>query len=166
MNQSTTSRRRFLVAAIAFSGVTAGSIGPAALRFAAAWAQSGAESTGDTLVRLARLMLPHDGLSDDVYVEVLNVGLAATADDASVIEALLKAQQSEYFIAIDEDAQIVAMRAIEDEGSFAVVLGVLKANLYGNPKVWKVINYEGPSYQDGGYLHRGAGDIDWLPEAD
>jgi hypothetical protein len=29
-----------------------------------------------------------------------------------------------------------------------------------------MLGYEGPSFERGGYLNRGAGDIDWLPETD
>jgi hypothetical protein len=168
MIESTVSRRRFLVAAIAFSGVTAGTVGPAALRFASAWAQSGDASTLETLVRMARLFLPHDGLDDDVYGQAIDAALATAADDESLadVEALLNAQQADDFMNAGEGAQLSAMRAIENEASFAAVLGSVKASLYDHPAVWKVIGYEGPSYQDGGYLHRGAGEIDWLPEAD
>jgi len=168
MSDSNTSRRRFIVAAITFSGVTAGTFGPAALRFGSAWAQSGNDSTTDVLARLGRLLLPHDDLADDVYTEVLNDALAATVGDASLrdVETLLNAQQSADFMDIDEGGQLSAMRAIEGDDSFAAVLNVLKTQLYDHPAVWEVINYEGPSYQNGGYLNRGAGEIDWLPEAD
>ena len=168
MNDSNTSRRRFIVAAITFSGVTAGTFGPAALRFGSAWAQSGNDGASDALARLGRLLLPHDDLADDVYAEVLDGALATAADDTSLsdVETLLNAQQSADFMDIDEDGQLSAMRAIEGDDSFVAVLNVLKAQLYDHPAVWKVINYEGPSYQNGGYLNRGAGEIDWLPEAD
>jgi hypothetical protein len=29
-----------------------------------------------------------------------------------------------------------------------------------------MLGYEGPSFARGGYINRGAGEIDWLPEAD
>jgi hypothetical protein len=29
--------------------------------------------------------------------------------------------------------------------------------------VWELVGYEGPSYDRGGYLHRGFDDLDWLP---
>lgn len=168
VSQSTTTRRRFLVATIAFSGATAGTIGPAALRFGSAWAQSGDPTTFDVLVRLARLLLPHEGLADEVYAAVLDDALAAAADDEShtAVATLLNDHQSVDFLAIDEDAQLEAMRAIENETSFADILGAVKTGMYNNPSVWTVINYEGPSYQNGGYLNRGAGNIDWLPGAD
>jgi len=101
-----------------------------------------------------------------VYAEVLNDALSAAAADAAVIDALLNAQQPGNFMRLDEGAQLAAMRAIEDKDLFASILASLKTNLYAHPKVWKVINYEGPSYQEGGYLNRGAGDIDWLPETE
>jgi len=121
-----------------------------------------------TQVRLARLLLPHEGLADDVYAAVLNDALAAAADDESLtaVATLLNDHQSVDFMAIDEDAQLEAVRAIENDTSFADILSAVKAGMYNNPSVWAVINYEGPSYQNGGYLNRGAGDIDWLPGTD
>ena len=114
---------------------------------------------------MARLLLPYEGLADEVYAEVLNDSLAAVADDSpgTRLETMLNEQQTAAFVDIDEGAQLAAMQAIENEVVFSSVLAAVKAHLYNHPAVWKVINYEGPSYQDGGYLHRGAGDIDWLP---
>jgi hypothetical protein len=31
--------------------------------------------------------------------------------------------------------------------------------------VWKVLGYEGPSAELGGYINRGFSDIDWLQDA-
>jgi hypothetical protein len=114
---------------------------------------------------MARLLLPYEGLANEVYAEVLHDSLAAVADDSqgSRLETMLNEQQTAAFVDIDEGAQLAAMQAIENEVVFSSVLAAVKAHLYNHPAVWKVINYEGPSYQHGGYLHRGAGDIDWLP---
>ena len=171
MNESTTTRRRFLAATIAFAGLTAGAVGPAALRFGSAWAQTGAArdaSTYDAIIRMARLLLPHDALSDEVYAEVFNDALTATLDDdqLTAIEDLLNAQQSAGFMSIDEEAQLAALGAIENEAAFADVLAAFKTHMYNHPAVWAVLGYEGPSYQNGGYLNRGAGDIDWLSEGE
>jgi hypothetical protein len=171
MNESTTTRRRFLAAAIAFAGITGGTIGPAALRFGSAWAQTGVArdaSTYDAIIRMARLLLPHDALSDDTYADVFNDALTATLGDdlLTAVEDLLNAQQSTVFMSIDEEAQLAAIRGIENEAAFAGLLAALKTHMYGHPAVWEVLGYEGPSYQNGGYLNRGAGDIDWLPEGE
>ena len=37
--------------------------------------------------------------------------------------------------------------------------------IYNNPEVWKVLGYEGPSAELGGYINRGFSDIDWLQDA-
>ena len=34
--------------------------------------------------------------------------------------------------------------------------------IYGNPEVWPLFGYEGPSADKGGYIDRGFDDIDWL----
>jgi len=33
---------------------------------------------------------------------------------------------------------------------------------YSNPAIWSRFGYEGPSNDQGGYLHRGFNDIDWI----
>lgn len=175
MKQSITSRRRFLVASIAFSGLASGTLGPSVLRLSRAWAQSGAnldQGTLDAMVRVARLLYPHDAISDEVYSEVLNQALTATAADGSfagvlrTAEDVLNAQQPADFVALGEEAQIAAMTAVEDVDFFAVIRGAVSQRLYYQPAIWALLGYEGPSYQQGGYLNRGAGEIDWLPEAE
>ena len=82
MRELTTSRRRFLVAAITFSGLALGTIGPSALRLSKVWAQSGNgtdRSTLDAMVRMARLLFPHDALSDKFYGDVLDSALSSTS---------------------------------------------------------------------------------------
>ena len=36
--------------------------------------------------------------------------------------------------------------------------------LYDDHEVWELLGYEGPSFDKGGYLHRGFDDLDWLPD--
>jgi len=175
MSDLTTNRRRFLVAAITFSGLAAGTLGPSMLRLSSAWAQAAGEitqSTLDAMVRMARLLYPHDAISDEVYAAVLDQVLASTAGDGSFAEVLgaaeeaLNAQQSADFTELDEQAQIAAMQAIEGMGFFGAIQSAVRSKLYNHPAVWKHLGYEGPSFAKGGYLHRGSGDIDWLPEGE
>jgi hypothetical protein len=56
------------------------------------------------------------------------------------------------------------MHEVESKGYFAAIQGAVRAGIYLNPVFWKHIGYPGSSKEYGGYLHRGAGDIDWLPE--
>lgn len=167
----TTTRRRFVAAAIALSGVAGFH---AALSAAKAWARDGTAAdpeSREALVRMARLLYPHDSISDDVYVEVLDQALARTASDRTLASALdaaeqaLNASQVQDFVELDVDAQLAAMRRVESSEFFVTIRDAVAAGLYRHPAIWALLHYGGPSADKGGYLHRGAGEIDWLPEA-
>lgn len=175
VRDSAFNRRRFLVAAIALSGFASGMLGPSVLRFSRAWAQSGTpleEDISRALIQLARHLYPYDAIADEVYAQILADALASTVDDESFAETLrsaeqaLNSQQPADFIDLDADAQIEAMRAVEQKNFFTAIQGAVKIRVYNHPAIWRVLGYEGPSYEQGGYLNRGAGEIDWLPEGD
>ena len=164
MRNSITTRRRFVAAAVALSG-------SATLQPILAWAQAGnGGPPGADMVRMARLLYPHAALSDDVYAAVLGHALGQSATDfAEALDeaaVMLDLEAGADFLAADEAAQIAAMRAIEGEAIFAAIRTKVRDGLYLHPECWKVVGYGGPSFQDGGYLHRGAGEIDWLPEVE
>jgi hypothetical protein len=169
MNRGETSRRRFVVATIAYSGLLASGMGATLLRASTAWAQS-AKGHADELARMARLIYPHDSIADDVYAEVIDDILSAAADDASLMETLgdavtaLNAVQDGDWFEIDADDQIKAMKSVESEPFFAAIQGGVMARFYNHPKVWEHIKYPGSSVEFGGYVDRGFDDIDWLPE--
>ena len=112
MRSAVFDRRRFLVAAITLVGAGSGDFGPAGLRVGRAWAQ-GAEldpSTKETMVRMARLLFPHNAIGDDVYADVLDQALASAATDASFAETLRQAEvaldgQGGTFVELDEASQ-------------------------------------------------------------
>jgi len=167
------SRRKFLVGVIAFSGVAACTRGPSPVQLSTAFTQPSDQldqGTRQAMVRMARLLYPHDAISDEVYVEVLDQALASTAEDEGLADTLkvteetLNAQQSGNFIDLSEEDQIAALHAIESSEVFTIIQQAVRSHLYNHPVVWEHIGYEGPSYQQGGYLNRGAGEIDWLPE--
>ena len=164
MNDSQTTRRRFLLAALAFS--TAAITGTTWLRGAAAWASS---TDGTTLARFGRLLFPHDDLPDEVYADVMNNVLMALESDPATenllaaAEQALDAQHDTAWIDRDETGQIVAIENIQGEAFFAAILGTLRGAFYYNPAVWSHINYPGSSKEHGGYKFRGFDDIDWLP---
>ncbi len=169
MNQGETSRRRFLIAAIAYSGLISTGMGAALLRTSSAWAQSADANAGE-LARMARLLFPHDGIADAVYAEVIDSILSDSANDASMMDmlnqavtALNAAQNGDWFEAGEND-QIAAMHAVEHEAFFTAILGNVQVRFYNHPKVWELIKYPGSSVQFGGYVDRGFDDIDWLPE--
>src|SRR5438067_100542 len=123
------SKRKFLISAIVFSGVT-DAFGPDVLGLAKAFAQSGAplsETTRKAMVRMARLLYPHDAISDAVYAECLDRALTSTANDPALADALhtaeqrLNAQQTREWIALGEAAQIAAMKSIERTDIFRAI---------------------------------------------
>lgn len=157
-------RRRFLVAAITLTGAAVA--GPALLLSSQAWAGG----DRDALVRVARLMYPHDAISDEVYAEVLDQAMGMVANDGEFKSLLaeasgkLDASAAGDFMAVSPEAQLAALQAVQDQPYFAAILGAVSNRLYSHEATWDMLNYGGPSYPQGGYIDRGAGDIDWLPE--
>ncbi|MDH3613252.1 MAG: hypothetical protein OES10_08210 [Gammaproteobacteria bacterium] len=173
MNDKQTTRRRFLVAALTFSGVASGSLGISFLRSSAAWAA--ATDDADNLAvmgRLAQLLFPHDGLADSVYGEVIGEVLATTAADPAtdgllaVAEEALDAAQDQAWIDLPESEQLEAMIALQNEAFFAGIRETVRFHLYYHPGLWQHIGYPGSSKEHGGYKFRGFDDIDWLPETE
>jgi len=167
MNNETTSRRRFLVSALAISSVATGAFASSLLRESAAWAKD----PDNPLARLARLLFPHAALPDSVYADVAARALAMTADNPEAQGLLLAAEQAldaqvaggDWYEA-DEDAQLAAMEAVQGEAFFPAASNLFMFTLYTHEECWKAIGYPGSSREHGGYLERGFDDIDWLPE--
>jgi hypothetical protein len=173
MNQNNLARRRLLVAVVAFSGAAAIGLEPRLSFLSRAWAESPAQpDTGvrAAMLRMARLLYPHDALPDSVYAGILDRALsdvAARADFGKQLDqaaAALDARAGRPWQDLDLAAQIAAMRGIETEAFFVAIEDAVRAGIYNDPAFWKHVGYPGPSKGFGGYLHRGAGEIDWLPE--
>ena len=45
-----------------------------------------------------------------------------------------------------------------------VVRSTAVVEVYSDTATWRRLGYEGPSFAQGGYLHRGFDDLDWLPD--
>jgi hypothetical protein len=126
-----------MVAAIALSGTSAAI---SVLQPIRAWAQaSDGRSPGPAMVRMARLLFPHDALTDDVYAEVLGAALSATSADGS-FAALLDEAGAELdthsggdFLAASEAARIAAMEAIETDTAFQAIRINVLMGVYQHP---------------------------------
>jgi hypothetical protein len=170
MNNKKTTRRRFLVAAITFSAVAASIPGTTWLRNSAAWAGSTSDSDG-LLAHMARHLFPHDGISDNVYAEVMSGVITATANDPSMTgilqtaETAFNSKRGKPWMRLDENEQVTVMQELQNEAFFTAVLATVRAHFYYHPAVWKHLDYPGSSREYGGYIHRGFDDIDWLPES-
>ena len=96
----------------------------------------------------------------------------ALDEKASADPALLKNLQEgaatlkeKKFDTLDEAGQTAVLKEIETSTPFQTVRGECITGIYNNPDVWKVLGYEGPSAELGGYINRGFSDIDWLQDA-
>ena len=173
MNQSHMTRRRFVVAIAALSGMTGVTLNPGLLTLSQAWAQSPGRAdpaVSDAMVRMARLLYPHEALADDVYAELLDRALSDVASgsdfaaDLEAANAALAKQAGGAWLELDAAEQTRMLRQIETEDYFAAIQGAVQAGIYDGTAFWKQVGYPGPSKDFGGYIDRGAGEIDWLPE--
>ena len=62
------------------------------------------------------------------------------------------------------DEQLLALQAIEGSDFFELVRSTAVVEVYSDERTWQVCGYEGPSFDQGGYLHRGFDDLAWLPD--
>lgn len=165
MQTARLARRRFVLTALAASAAT--TLSPLLLSRGRTWAETHNPSA---LIRLAQALLPHAGLADEVYAEVMDSVLSAlaasptTATLLDAAEAALDGQQRGAWIDAADDVQIAAIGNIQGEPFFAAILATLRGTFYYHPKVWEHIDYPGSSKEHGGYLNRGFNDIAWLPE--
>ena len=160
MNQKQLERRRFVVAIMALSGAAGTALNPQLSLFSRAWAESPGqpgEGVLAAMVRMARLLYPHDALSE-------TAAGAALAGQLDAAAAALDARAGGAWRDLDRAAQVEVMRGIETEAFFVAIQATVQFGVYNDRDFWKHVGYPGPSKGFGGYLHRGAGDIDWLPE--
>ena len=130
-----------------------------------------AQHVAETVTAAARGLYPHAGLSDRVYGRVaakLTEGAAGDPDAERVLnEGVAQLDRGGTpFVELDDGARLEALRAIEGSAFFELVRSTAVVEVYNDEETWQLLGYEGPSFDKGGYLHRGFNDLDWLPEPD
>jgi hypothetical protein len=128
-----------------------------------------------TLIKLTRDLFPHDRLEDSFYVKAI----APLEDEASKNPAtrrLLAAGVAQldssaraaagkpYAEVAEENVRVALVKKIEGGAFFTKVYSSTMTPLYNQLDLWAKFGYEGPSSAQGGYLHRGLDDINWLPQ--
>ena len=117
------------------------------------------------LVKMIREIYPHDRFPDGPYErtadDVINKG---NTDDKKVmfskgIEDLKKAK----YVNLNFEKATKHLKKIEKTDFFQHVRGTSTVTLYNDKEVWKLLGYEGYSFDKGGYINRGFNDLDWLP---
>ena len=125
---------------------------------------------GATLMKMGRVLFPHDKLPDAVYA-LLAKDLDAGATSDSKTTALLR----DGIVNLDKAAggsfakapgakQLAAVKSMEATPFFAAVRGKCVTSLYDNDMAFTALGYPGSSWEKGGYITRGFQDLKWLPE--
>ena len=131
------------------------------------------EGERSTLVRLLRAAYPHARFPDGPYErtadQVLEQADAALWPRLALSRGLesLDARTAQggggRFRDLDDAQALALLREVEDAQFFRFVRGVAVVALYDDAEVHELLGYGGPSFEQGGYLHRGFDDLDWLP---
>ncbi len=126
-----------------------------------------------TLVQMARDIYPHDHFGDELYAQAVKGHDEMAARDApfkamietgiaSLNTAANTLGHADYLSTGWESERVEILRGIEDGEFFQTIRGGLVVGLYNQKPVWKLLGYEGSSYDKGGYLERGFDDVAWL----
>lgn len=122
------------------------------------------------LVRVIRVAFPHKSIPDGPYERTADIILKEAAASNWFRVALtqglnsLDALADGDFCALDEASAYKVLRRIEGTDFFGFIRRTTVLNLYDDPAVWEALGYEGSSFDQGGYLHRGFDDLNWLPD--
>ncbi|MBL27532.1 MAG: Twin-arginine translocation pathway signal [Rhodospirillaceae bacterium] len=173
MKGKSINRRQFLqTSGYAVAGAAAIGSGAVVIAADGAWALSTTtldQHAAMTLLRVSRMLFPHDFLGDQYYAKVVEALDAQAANDPAMatqirdgIAALDSTRDGIAFLDLSDGYAEDAIGSIEGTPFFGTMRGATINNLYGNPLVWRFFGYEGSSWQQGGYLHRGFDDAGWL----
>lgn len=127
------------------------------------------------LVRLLRVAYPHPRFPDGPYERTADAVIGQAEDDlwqrlalsqglASLDARAASVSAGKGFADLDEQAALGLLRKIADAEFFTFIRSVAVVTLYDDAEVHQLLGYEGPSFEQGGYLHRGFDDLDWLPD--
>jgi hypothetical protein len=123
-----------------------------------------------TLVRVLRVAYPHDSFPAGPYERTADAVRDAAARDprllAQLVQGLadLDGLREVPFTELGDAAALTVLRGVRDTPFFRSVIAIAVVRLYDDHEVWDLLGYEGPSFDQGGYLERGFNDLDWLPE--
>jgi len=121
-----------------------------------------------TLIQMARDIYPHDKVADSFYAiavkgyDTPEDGPAIEAGIAALNAAAAGAGYADYLSIGWESERVAILKAMELSPFFQKIRGGLVTGLYNQKEVWPIFGYQGESYSQGGYIHRGFDDISWL----
>ena len=162
-------RRQFLETTGLLTGVLAAGSPLALLAPGRAWAidlRSLTSAEGQTLMMVARTIVPHDRLDDAAYAVVVQSLDSNAAGDARSL-AMLRQGVRELgadFASAGEPERVRRLKAIEASQFFQTTRSTTLGTLYSTPMAYAYFGYEGEAFSKGGYLYRGFDNLRWLPE--
>ena len=122
----------------------------------------------EQLVAIYRVMFPHDSIPDEFYKYVVQKldekaqqNLDFTCFLSEGVEAL-NAPTSSFWFDLPVEGKLAALKRSEQTPFFQTLRSDFVNFFYSNPAIWPRFGYQGPSNEQGGYLHRGFNDIDWI----
>ena len=122
----------------------------------------------EQLVSLYRTMFPHSTVPDEFYEHVVRKLDDKAVQDQDLsgllsngVEALNR-QAGSAWTGLSEEARLQALQRVEQTPFFQTLRSDFVLYFYSNPAIWPLFGYEGSSNDQGGYLHRGFNDIDWI----
>lgn len=128
------------------------------------------EEARQTLIRVLRVAFPHEQVPDGPYERTADTILTEAQNETwfrvALTQGLLSLNQlaDGDFRSLDDAAALKVLRRVEGTEFFGFVRRTAVLNLYDDDEVWEALGYEGPSFDQGGYLTRGFNDLSWLPE--
>jgi hypothetical protein len=177
MGEARISRRQFLRTSgrivVSAAMVTGG--GAVVCRSSTAWAAPSKTldaHASKTLLKMSRLLYPSALIAEDQYARTVHGFEKKTKADAAFatlvregVASLDSAAQGNWLDA-DDETSLRTLKGMEATPFFQSIRGALIGSdgPYNSPDVWKKFGYPGSSWQFGGYLGRGFGDIAWLPK--
>lgn len=123
------------------------------------------------LARVLRAIFPHDDLADGPYERSADAILGAAASSVRLRTVLREGLRSldgmlpGDLADTDVDTLGRVLGTVTQTEFFQTLLTSAVVTLYSDPETWEHLGYEGFSSDQGGYLHRGFDDLDWLPAA-
>jgi hypothetical protein len=165
-------RRDFLKGSGVLIGTLASGSLLAALAPSTVWAvelKTLSQAEGETLMKMGRVLYPHDRLPDAVYallakdLDAKAAGDAATAALLRSGVAALDKSAGGSFGQATADEKLRIVKAIEGSPFFATVRGQCVTSLYDNDMAYATFGYPGSAWEKGGYITRGFQDLKWLP---
>ena len=121
----------------------------------------------DILMKMVRTLYPHDRFPEGPYVrtteDVIKKGNSSPENSVMLQEGIDKLK-SDNFANLDFAKSTKYLENMGRTAFFEHVRGTSTVTLYNDKEVWKLLGYEGYSFDQGGYINRGFNDLDWLPE--